>query len=155
MNRTNHTLESIGEISDYKEAAVALETALNSLQIVGEATKLNYGHSIQEDGWRHLAYSVAFHWEGRGSDKIIILPWKTGIAVASVNPSEVLARHCSDYLNAKLKIFEEWAEYFCFDKDSRKADKIYKDCRAIGKKLKHFGLTKEEIEILAELVNML
>lgn len=44
---------------------------------------------------------------------------------------EVFAQCCNDGLSAQDQSFENWAADFGYDADSRKAEKIYDECRAV------------------------
>lgn len=44
------------------------------------------------------------------------------------NPAEVFACICSEALDARNQSFEDWADAFGYDKDSRTAEKIYRLC---------------------------
>lgn len=65
------------------------------------------------------------------------------------NPLEILHAIALD-AQAINMTFEEWASDFGYDSDSRKAEAIYKECIASGKKLQSI-LTPAQIEEIANL----
>lgn len=69
-------------------------------------------------------------------------------------PAEVLAACCADGLEAQESAFEDWAGNFGYDADSRKAEKIYNQCRE-----QYFNVIRligqENTERMAELSRML
>ena len=69
-------------------------------------------------------------------------------------PAEVLAAYCADGLEAQENSFEDWAGNFGYDPDSRKAEKIYTQCRE-----QYFNVIRligqENVERMAELSRML
>jgi len=69
-------------------------------------------------------------------------------------PAEVLAAYCADGLEAQESAFENWAGNFGYDVDSRKAEKIYNQCRE-----QYFNVIRligqENVERMAELSRML
>ena len=158
-------MKALEEITDYKEAAQILAAEFSELgwrngtQIVG-------GHiMIDGDGWKHYAFSVGFHPTGKTP---VFFDWKSGVGNVikakdgktvlgpkKPDPAEVLGRVCADYMSAKNVSFEEWADDFGYDQDSRKAYRIYEDCQALGLKLRALGLTSAQIERFGALANML
>ncbi len=75
--------------------------------------------------------------------------------VARVNASEVLARSCSEGLEASENTFEDWAANFGMDSDSRKAEKIYFTCQDNLRKVRALLGSAAVIKQFAELANEL
>ncbi len=48
------------------------------------------------------------------------------------NPAEVLASACRDGQEAMSLCFEDWADSLGYDRDSRKAEATYNECRRLG-----------------------
>lgn len=68
-----------------------------------------------------------------------------------VNPAEVFARILADMPETN---FEEWAENFGYDPNSRKAERTYNLCLEYGFRAQKF-VTHTQREYMIELVNML
>lgn len=144
-------MKTIDEISDYKEAAEVLDSEYAALGWHG--TKVHGGFLSCLGGWEHYDFQVEF---APPCKPHAFFEWKQGIGVRSApNPAEVLGRCCADYLSAAGVSFEDWAEEFGYDSDSRKAFRIYEECLAIGKKLKALNLSRDQISRFADLANML
>ena len=69
-------------------------------------------------------------------------------------PAEVLATCCADGIEAHEQSYEDWAGTFGYDTDSRKAEKIYSECREQYFKVIAI-IGKDNAEKLAELARML
>lgn len=111
------------------------------------------GGEIAEDAekWRHRAYRVKIITSAKG-DKGATFDWRAGLGIKGMpNPAEVLACVCDDYQSANAESFEDWASNLGYDADSRKAEKIWRDCLALGEKLNAIGIAPQEIEHLAGL----
>lgn len=64
---------------------------------------------------------------------------------------EIAASYADDAMSARDWSFEEWAGEFGYDRDSRKAEGIYRQCLEGFHKLRKAGLNQAQIEKLAEL----
>lgn len=156
-------MKPLEEIADYKEAAQILADEFAALNWNG--TTVTGGHlTTDSDNWEHYAWTVNFAPPGK---PIVSLNYKCGtghvtkIKSRFVTPrpippkaAEVLACHCRDYTDSDCA-FDEWAETFGYDTDSRKALAMYDECRAAGPKLRALGLTREQIARFAALSSML
>lgn len=151
-------MKTISEISDHKEAAEILAAEFAALG--WNATKVHGGHLAEDDkGWRHYAWTVEI---APPCKPHVFLDWKCGVGHVDKfkrptppKASEVLARYCTEYLEAKAQSFEDWADCFGYDQDSRSAFRIYEDCLAHGKKLLSLGLSREQLQRFADLSNLL
>jgi len=77
----------------------------------------------------------------------------SGYKLSLIRPQEVLACYCEESLEASETPFEEWAENLGFDADSRKAEKIYNECRDSLPRMLSL-LSRENVERMAELRRM-
>lgn len=104
------------------------------------------------DGWEHWAFVVPVFYKCNGPSDVHLFRYKRGIALPEPpKPSHVLASYCRDWLEARAP-FEEWADTFGYDSDSRKAEKIYHQCRNC---LPDGFLSRETIETFARLSSLL
>lgn len=154
-------MKTIEEIADYKEAAQILAAEFAALNWNG--TTVTGGHlTADPDNWKHYAWTVNF---APPSKPVVSLSYKCGTAHAvkpkfgtprpiPPKPAEVLACYCRDYADSDCA-FDEWADTFGYDTDSRKALALYDECRAAGPKLRALGLTRAQIARFAALSAML
>jgi hypothetical protein len=158
-------MKALEEIQDYKEAAEILAAEFSALDW-RNGTQIHGGHiMIDGDGWKHYAFSVGFHptgkipvffdWKSGVGNVIKARDGKTVLGPKKPDPAEVLGRVCADYTSTINASFEEWADDFGYDQDSRKAFRIYEDCQALGLKLRALGLTSAQITRFGALANML
>lgn len=77
-----------------------------------------------EDGWEHNAYKVRLSYDGRR----LTVPWRAGLGITEAPSArdvlEALLMDAAGYENAPS--FEEWAEEYGYDEDSRKAEATYR-----------------------------
>lgn len=129
--------------TDARAELSALFTSLNLSATVkrGQLTK-------DEDGWQHWPFSVSFRYNSPGPSDTVTLSYVHGVGITvEPNPSEVLAFYCRDWVDAQQP-FEWWCADYGYDTDSRKAEKLWQNCR---KCLPDGFLSRETIERLAEL----
>lgn len=164
-------MNTIDQITDYKEAAAVLNEEYAALNWHGTAI---YGGHLATDnsGWKHYAFQVAFQPPLKAP---VSFDWKNGTGHVypqfknaktrlrhpfagkpkQPNPAEVLGRVCADYLSAAHETFPDWAANFGYDEDSRKAHRIYEECQSLGSKLRALGLTSAQIQRFGTLAEML
>jgi hypothetical protein len=146
-------------IPDYKIASIELKAAFEK---TGISAEIRGGYLDKDsDGWEHYAWNVLF----KNGKKRASFDWKqgighiaknkfTGVIPKKPNPCEVLAHICSESLDCK-ESFEDWAETFGYDSDSRKAESIYNACKRNAQKLGCLGLDSQTIRNFADLSNRL
>lgn len=157
-------MKTIEDIADYKEAAQILSDEYAALNWHG--TTITGGHATTDaDNWKHYAWTVHFAPPYKAP---VSMDYKRGMAhVYPKNmpfairgkpkppaPAEVLACYCRDWQESDCA-FDDWAETFGYDTDSRKALATYESCRAAGPKLRALGLTREQIARFAALSSLL
>ena len=161
-------MKPIEDIADHKEAAQILADEYAALNWHG--TTITGGHvATDAENWKHYAWTVNF---APPSKAPVSMDYKCGMAHAKrkksgwsdprfdiVTPippkaAEVLACYCRDFTDSDCA-FDEWAENFGYDTDSRKALATYESCRAAGPKLRALGLTREQIARFAALSSLL
>lgn len=139
------------EKPDYEIAAQQIGDKWQELRLTAT---IRGGH-IQEDAdkWQHRAYTIAIR---SGPADVALLPWRQGLGTKSEPvPCEVLAICCRDFVDADGQSFEDWCDAFGYDSDSRKAEKTWHQCLALGDKIKLLGLSDKTIAELAELASRL
>ena len=152
-------MNTMTEKPDYKVAAEALKTRWDELHLDAaiQASRDSFGAvHVQKDeaGWEHRAYVVMISKLGKPSP-IISINWKQGTGIkGNPKPWEVLARHCSDGMDAASMTFEDWAENYGYDKDSRKAEAIYFECQRAAREVRKI-LSSADIEVFANLSSRL
>jgi len=158
-------MKPIEEIQDHTEAAEILAAEFSALGWKN-GTQIHGGHIVTDsDGWKHYAFQLSFCPTGKTP---VFFDWKSGVGNViksrdgktvlgpkKPNPSEVLGRACADYISTAHSSFEDWADDFGYDQDSRKAFRIYEDCQALGSKLRALGLTSAQITRFGALANMM
>lgn len=83
--------------------------------------------------------STAWHVTMTLGKKKYTTPFYTGSAIKTVKAADVISSLCQDATSAEnARNFEEWAGDFGMDTDSRKAEAIYKACKATAPKLRAF-----------------
>jgi hypothetical protein len=162
-------MKPISEIADHKEAAQILADEYNALG--WHSTTITGGHLVTDDDWKHYTWQVNFcppckppvsvsYKCGTGHVYPLYRNEKTQFRHPFAGkpkppaPAEVLACYCRDWQESSCA-FDEWAETFGYDNDSRKAFAVYEACRAAGPKLRALGLTREQIARFADLSSML
>lgn len=146
-------MKTIDETPDYEIAAAQLRDFYAGLGIDSRISP--EGLRADDDGWRHHAYEVRFHGIGNASH-FCRIDWRQGTGITDdLEPAEVLASAARDYADARGLTFEDWAGNLGYDTDSRKAEKTYDACMAMGDKLTTLGLTDEQIDTLAEFAGRL
>lgn len=104
-----------------------------------------------EDGWEHHAYVLRLVWDDGSQSRFLEdVKWSQGHGVQSVpqdEPAQVLDALISD-ANAydEAQSFEDFCATFGYDEDSRKAEKLYRECGEISKKLAAFLGGRDELE---------
>lgn len=157
-------MKPIEDIADHKEAAQILADEYAALNWHG--TTATGGHiTTDAEKWKHYAWTVHF---APPSKAPVSMDYKCGTAHVypktahfgirgkpkSPAPAEVLASYCRDWQDSDCA-FDEWADNFGYDTDSRKALATYESCRAAGPKLRALGLTREQIARFAALSSLL
>lgn len=111
---TTTTRRSIAEWLDQHDATVTAEA-----------------HGLQRvDDWDAYAFSVTLHLDGR----TLTASWSQGTAhpADSVDSADVVRGIVSDALSVRdARDFEDWAETFGYDTDSRRAESLYRQCAAL------------------------
>jgi hypothetical protein len=100
---------------------------------------VTYGNNenIEGDNWKRSAnpWTVVLH---RNRHQMTV-PFYTGSAITeepdAATVLDCLASDASGFENARS--FEDWAEEYGYDTDSRKAERIYKQVERQTKKLQH------------------
>lgn len=108
-----------------------LRTVCSELEIKLVWTPL--GCSEDVDGWKHRAWRVRLSFEGRS----LTTSFKTGMAISEPDVPSVVSSLCSDAL-AGEQSFSDFCSDFGYDEDSRKAEKIWKACRAVSPRVRRF-----------------
>jgi hypothetical protein len=136
----------------HTEAREALRAEFAALGLIAEVTRKNKTPEKDSEGWLHWPWLVSIRYLCPGPSDSIRLPYRHGIALTDApEPAEVLANYCRDWLDAQQP-FEDWAGNYGYDSDSRKAERIWKQCRDC---LPAGVLSRETCEKLANLVSML
>lgn len=97
-------------------------------------------HGLQTEvgeGWQHVRYTVRLNYAGRS----LTTAWRAGTGLAALgtgagdaaNILDSLVSDAASYTDARS--FEEWAEEFGYDTDSRAAEKTYNACGKISRDL--------------------
>jgi hypothetical protein len=157
---------------DHEIAAEQLEQAFAD---TGIKAAIRGGYlDTDQDGWKHYAFNILFD-SGDGQSSF---DWRQGVGLVErkhrmkldprlrpddpanmhpiqPKPAEVLGRVCSEYQEARSMSFEDWASCFGYESDSRKAERIYQECKNNESKLSRLGLDAEVRANLAELANRL
>lgn len=90
-----------------------------------------------DDGWHHDAWKVTLTRKG----KTLATPYRMGTGHGGEAPTRetVLDSLCSDASSVVNALdFEDWASDFGYDSDSRKAEKVYRECVKQTEKLRKF-----------------
>lgn len=97
------------------------------------------------NGWEHNLYVL----EIKGQR----FEYRCGMGIKRApTGGEILGSYARDYLSAhEAGCFEDWAEEFGYETDSRKAEDVYKACLKGGTKLRALKLDRATIAKLAEL----
>jgi hypothetical protein len=152
-------MNTLENTPDHKLAAIELQAAFKK---TGISVEIRGGYLDKDlEGWEHYAFNILF----KNGQKQASFDWKQGtghviknnygtIMPKNPNPGEVLARICAESLDCK-ESFEEWADAFGYDADSRKAESIYQACKRHEEKLARLGLDSETVQNLADLSNRL
>lgn len=91
------------------------------------------GSQVDADGWEHHAYVIRLH-NGKGS--FVETPWMQGYGIERA-PDEQVAEVADSLISdvwsyQQAGSFEDWAEEFGYDTDSRKAEKIYRTVEGLA-----------------------
>lgn len=96
------------------------------------------GRQVEDDGWQHYAFDLRLHHPGHHT--ILDTPWKQGLGhTGEPNVRDVLDSLVSDaqaYQTASS--FEDFADEFGYDRDSRRAERTYLACGDLAKRLLAF-----------------
>lgn len=153
------------------EYEIAHENASILFSELGITCETSKPYAMVRDDWPCIAYDLTFirgtrkikteyhlgigHVKGKIPNYIDKMRQAQEASVLAIQqkvtplPSEVLARICSEGLEAIQQDFEEWASNFGYDTDSMKAKKTYDACiESYQKALKI--LTCEQIKTFAE-----
>ena len=135
-------------VPDYQLAARELKDKFSALNPKLTATITGGAVLVSDaDKWDHYAYNVCFLNTRTGC--YANFAWRQGSGVKDEpKASTVLGAVCQDYADSDCS-FEDWADNYGYDKDSRKAEKMFNACRETGVNLKHLGLTTEQIQEFA------
>lgn len=153
QNKEQYTIRKLAEqmltdldsLPDYKRAQVEALRFCWELRLEANARG---GYTDETaDGWEHRVFSVLFSRDGQK----VSFDWKQGMGI-NTKPQgfEVICAVCRDYLEASESSFDDWAGNFGYDSDSRKAEATYGQCLAMGDKLKKLGLSRAEVQALAD-----
>lgn len=146
-------MKTIDETPDYEIAAAQLRDFYAGLGIGSRISP--EGLRADSDGWCCFAFEVHF-WNPENASLFCRIDWRQGTGITDdPDPAEVLASAAQDYADARGLTFEDWAGNLGYDTDSRKAEKTYDACMAMGDKLTTLGLTDEQIDTLAEFAGRL
>ena len=152
---------------DRRDAAKRLGKALAKS---GLSADIFGGHLREENDWKHYAWTVTLRDSSTSATKAQYFDWKCGTGHVTKpqadwqtpkpippNPAEVLGTCCRDYVDARdAGGFEPWASEYHGDINAlpygevRKHRATYDTCLELGVKLKALGLTREEIDALAQ-----
>ena len=152
-------MNTMTEKPDYEVAAEALKTRWDELHLDAaiQASRDSFGAvhvQKDEDGWEHRAFVVLIS-SPLKPGLMFSLNWKQGTGIkGNPKPWEVLARHCSDGMDAASMTFEDWAENYGYDTDSRKAEALYFDCQTALRHVRNI-LSSADIEVFANLSSRL
>jgi hypothetical protein len=81
-------------------------------------------HMTDDEGWEHHAYSLRVDFEGRS----MVTPWRQGVGITD-DPEvhDVMSAMISDTSGVLHgETFEDWADEYGYDTDSRKAEATYR-----------------------------
>lgn len=136
------------EVPDYVLAKQEIEAYFATLGLLSRNSSGT--PSTDASGWKHNAWRFTFEPAQKPSKVSIALPFKTGTGIKETPKAcEVLASAARDALSVCVP-FEEWADEFGYDSDSRKAEAIYKECVSLYLELGKL-LTKTQMGKLAVL----
>lgn len=95
-----------------------------------------YGVSTNPNFPKSNEWKVKLIFQGRQ----LTIPFYTGFALHEApNAADILSCLVSDSMSIQnARSFEEWCGEFGYDTDSRKAERIYKQCKKINQKLVKF-----------------
>ncbi len=137
---------------DYQIAQEELGLLFESIGL-SAATIHNKGKHVDADSWGHTEWEVTIRrvWFGQ-APRSARFEWRTGLGYeGEPDPAEVLARVCDEFHGTIDRTFEEWADDYGYDQDSRRAEKIFNACKEGEHKLAGLGLSPEQIARFAEL----
>ena len=98
-------------------------------------TSASEGRHVEDDGWEYDRWGITLH---RGH-RSFTTQYRSGTGHGGKAPgvAEVLRAIESD-ANAGDRTFEEFCDEFGYDQDSRKAERIWRACRGVGKRIRRF-----------------
>ena len=117
---------------------MTMTTLSDRIKAAGLKARVDYGdyNKVPEDFRDSTPWKVTLRMAGRS----LTVPFYTGPAItrepSAADVLECLLDDSSSFENASS--FEEWAEEFGYDTDSRKAERTYKAVEAQAKKLRRF-----------------
>lgn len=152
---------------DHRDAAQRLDKALAESGIRHTITG---GDLREENGWKHFSWCVQLRATSPTASAVQYIDWKCGTGHVTKpqadwqtpkpippNPAEVLGTCCRNYAEARdAGGFEPWSTKYYGDLDAlpygevRQHRATYDACLELGDKLKALGLTREEIDALAQ-----
>jgi hypothetical protein len=86
-------------------------------------------YQVDDEGWENHTYLIRLRCDGRYMDT----PWHQGLGITDDPTAEsVLENMLSSAQGVEYASFEEWAEDYGYDTDSRKAEQTYNAVTAEG-----------------------
>jgi len=114
---------------------------------MGIKTKTFFLGRMKKNDWKCSAFTLVFERHGT----MISFPYFMGTGCkGEPDPLEALASVARDGKEAQESIWEDFADNFGYDPDSRKAKKIYEECKNLGVLVATL-LTRAEMETLAKM----
>jgi hypothetical protein len=109
----------------------------------------DFDYQRDEDGWEHRAFNLRLH---RGQ-RSLTTKWRQGLGIHTSpdeTPAEILNSLVWDAASyADAEDFEDFASSLGYDCDSRKAEKVYRECGKLHKRLVRFLGGDEEFQRVA------
>lgn len=107
--------------------------------------------ATDEEGWEHYKYEVKLINPRLGTEMVV--PWMTGVAITEgpdERPEVVIdSLVCDGWGYQNVDGFEDWADEYGYDADSRKAEKVYQAVGKIAQDFITFIGGRDELEKLA------
>lgn len=121
------------------------------------ATVSHQGIKRDADGWEHNAYHAWLNYEGRSMQT----DYRAGMGITEHATAEDIVLAVFNNILADGASFEEWADDYGYDRDSRKAEAIYNACKKQGEDLQRMlgdaawreldaDLTRRDVETVAK-----
>ncbi len=103
------------------------------------------GRGFDDDSWERDEWDVALYLPSPGQslnpshDRRFLTKFYTGTALGKPTIGDVMQSLFSDAEGVEYESFEEWAESYGYDSDSRKAEAIYRKIEEQTKRLKSWA----------------